>query len=215
MAGRPGKAGLDYFELDCHVDEKVELIEAEFGLKGFAIVIKLFQYIYSSFGYYCNWNPEISVLWAYRLGCTHGVGQGNVDKKYDECALSGFPKNLINEVVAASIRRGIFSGDLFDKYHILTSSGIQKRYINAVSRREKIDLIKEYLLIDVSNNSINVCINSICVDGNSINACRNSQSKEKEIKEKESKENKSKEKETKEKELIRTDSIESVCQTDV
>ena len=33
---RPIKAGLDYFELDCHMDEKVELIEAEFGLKGFA-----------------------------------------------------------------------------------------------------------------------------------------------------------------------------------
>lgn len=28
---RPAKIGLDYFELDCHMDEKVELIEAEFG----------------------------------------------------------------------------------------------------------------------------------------------------------------------------------------
>lgn len=33
MAGRPTKAGLDYFELDCHMEEKVRLIQAEFGLK--------------------------------------------------------------------------------------------------------------------------------------------------------------------------------------
>ena len=41
---RPTKAGLDYFELDCHMDEKVELIEAEFGLKGFAVIVKLYLF---------------------------------------------------------------------------------------------------------------------------------------------------------------------------
>ena len=43
---RPVKEGLDYFELDCHMEEKVRLIQAEFGLKGFAIVVKLYQKIY-------------------------------------------------------------------------------------------------------------------------------------------------------------------------
>ena len=38
---RPNKAGLDYFELDCHLDEKVRLIQAEFGLKGFAVVYQI------------------------------------------------------------------------------------------------------------------------------------------------------------------------------
>lgn len=42
---RPQKVGLDYFELDCHMDEKIELIEAEFGLKGFAVIVKLYQSI--------------------------------------------------------------------------------------------------------------------------------------------------------------------------
>ena len=50
MAGRPTKAGLDYFELDCHMEEKVRLIQAEFGLKGFAVLVKLYQKIYGGFG---------------------------------------------------------------------------------------------------------------------------------------------------------------------
>ena len=139
---RPNKTGLDYFELDCHMDEKVRLIEAEFGLKGFAIIVKLYQSIYSGFGYYCEWSPDISVLWAYQLGCSHGVGKGDVGSVDEGCALPGFPKNFINEVVSAAIRRNIFSKELFDRYHILTSSGIQKRYLNAVSRREKVELKK-------------------------------------------------------------------------
>lgn len=175
---RPQKVGLDYFELDCHMDEKIELIEAEFGLKGFAVIVKLYQSIYSGFGYYCEWTPEISVLWAYRLGCTRSVDCLNVGSVCEECALPGFPNNLINEIVAASIRRNIFSGELFKKYRILTSSGIQKRYLNAVSRRERVELKKEYLLISVGKNLQNVVINSVNDSRNSKNEYENTQSKE-------------------------------------
>lgn len=35
---RPLKQGLDYFPLDCQVDVKFELVEAEFGLTGFGVV---------------------------------------------------------------------------------------------------------------------------------------------------------------------------------
>ncbi len=48
---RRGKQGLDYFPLDVVIDDKVELLEAEHGLSGFAIYIKLLQKIYSQ-GYY-------------------------------------------------------------------------------------------------------------------------------------------------------------------
>lgn len=185
------KVGLDYFELDCHMDEKVELIEAEYGLKGFAIIVKLYQSIYSGFGYYCEWTPDISVLWARRMGVSHGVDSmndsGNLDFVDDKtCALPGFPNNLINNVVAASIRRNIFSEELFSKYRILTSSGIQKRYLNAVSRREKVELKKEYLLISVDKNMKNVVINSITADRNPVNVDGNTQSKVKKSKVKKS-----------------------------
>ena len=177
MAGRQNKVGLDYFELDCHMDEKIELIEAEYGLKGFAIVVKLYQSIYSGFGYYCEWSPDISVLWARRLGLSHGGDYGNVGSASDEGLLPGFPKNLINDVVAASIRRNIFSEELFKRYGILTSSGIQKRYLIATSKREKVDMKKEYLLISIPKNRINVVINSISDGINSISVAINTHSR--------------------------------------
>ena len=177
MAGRQNKVGLDYFELDCHMDEKIELIEAEYGLKGFAIVVKLYQSIFSGFGYYCEWFPDISVLWARRLGLSHGGDYGSVGSASDEGSLPGFPKNLINDVVAASIRRNIFSKELFQRYGILTSSGIQKRYLSATSKREKVELKKEYLLISIPKNRQNVVINSISSDINSIYSVRNEQSR--------------------------------------
>lgn len=158
---RPIKEGLDYFELDCQLEEKVRLIQAEFGLKGFAIVVKLYQKIYGGFGYYCEWNEDSLLLF---------MSENGVSSR-DE-------KNLINEVVAACIRRNIFSEKLFIEFGILTSFGVQKRYLNAVSRREKVELIKEYLLISVGKNQDNVCINSINVDRNSVNVCSNSQSRE-------------------------------------
>ena len=55
---RPRKIGLDYFALDCRDNEKIKLIQAEFGLKGFAIVVKLLQKIYGELGYYCEWDEE-------------------------------------------------------------------------------------------------------------------------------------------------------------
>ena len=89
---RPTKAGLDYFELDCQLEEKVKLIQAEYGLKGFAIVVKLYQRIYGGFGYYCEWNEDSLLLF---------MSENGVSSR-DE-------KNLIREIVLACIRRDIFS----------------------------------------------------------------------------------------------------------
>ena len=35
------KNGIEYFPLEVYLDEKFELIEAEFGLTGFGVVVKL------------------------------------------------------------------------------------------------------------------------------------------------------------------------------
>ena len=86
--------------------------------------------------------------------------------------------NLICEIVAACIKRGIFSKELFDKYQILTSSGIQKRYLNAVARRGKVELKKEYLLVNCGEKKENVVNNQINVCNNSINECKSTQRRE-------------------------------------
>lgn len=169
MAGRPTKAGLDYFELDCHMEEKVRLIQAEFGLKGFAVLVKLYQKIYGGFGYYCEWTTDSLLLFM------------------SENGLPSDNKNLIADIVAACIRRNIFSEQLFNDFNILTSEGVQKRYLNATSKREKIELKKEYLLIAAPENNKKVVINSIFDGRNSINGGRNKQSKGKESREEERK----------------------------
>ena len=66
MPGRKFKEGLDYFELDCHMDEKVRLIQAEFGLKGFAVIVLLLQEIYGGRGYYMSWDDDRSLLFMSR-----------------------------------------------------------------------------------------------------------------------------------------------------
>ena len=71
---RPLKEGVDYFSLDCYMDDKIKMIQAEFGLKGFAIVVKLWQTIYREHGYYCEWNEEKKLLFASEEGadCVSG-----------------------------------------------------------------------------------------------------------------------------------------------
>ena len=56
------KDGIPYFPLDCELDSKFELIEAEFGLQGFAVVVKLLQRIYGGEGYYCEWTEDVALL---------------------------------------------------------------------------------------------------------------------------------------------------------
>ncbi len=158
--GRKFKEGLDYFELDCQMDDKIKLIQAEFGLKGFAVVVKLFQRIYGGFGYYCEWNDDSILLFM------------------SENGLTSENKNMITEITNACTRRGLFSEELYNKYKILTSHGIQERYINAVSRRESVKMEKAYLLVDVVKNNISVDRNKINVNRNAENADRNEQSRE-------------------------------------
>lgn len=159
MAGRQNKVGLDYFELDCQMEEKVRLIQAEYGLKGFAVFVKLLQKIYGERGYYCEWTQDSELLFMSENGLDSGFLQ------------------LLREIVSACIRRNIFSERLYKEYGILTSSGVQKQYLKATVKREVVDLKKEYLLISVPKNRTNVVINSISSYGNSINDGINSHSR--------------------------------------
>ena len=62
------RSGIPYFPLDVQLDSKFELIEAEFGLTGFGVVVKLFQMIYGQDGYYIEWTNEVALLFAKRIG---------------------------------------------------------------------------------------------------------------------------------------------------
>ena len=123
------KSGIDYFPLDVTLDAKFELIEAEFGLTGFGVVVHLLQEIYGKAGYYIEWTEEVALLFARKVG------------------LGG---SVVSEIVEASVRRGMFDKEKYDKYRVLTSRGIQKRYFEAVSRRKVLKVDYNILLIDVT-----------------------------------------------------------------
>lgn len=157
--------GINYFPLNVHLDDKFELIEAEFGLKGFAIVVKLFQKIYGQQGYYCEWTEDVALLFGKNVG------------------LGG---DAVSEIVRAAIKRDIFDSELYDKYQILTSRGIQERYFEAVSRRKEVEVRKEYLLIKVDQIYKNVRIlnENVSISSKNVNISEQKKVEESKVKEK-------------------------------
>lgn len=168
---RPIKEGLEYFPLDCDIDQddKITLIEAQHGLIGFGIAIKLLMKIYNN-SYFYEWTEKEQLLFSKRV---------NVNI------------NEVNVVINDLVKWGFFDKKLFETEKILTSSGIQKRYLAAVGRRQKVKILKKYLLLD--KETVNVNKNLVIVDINSslegVNDDIGTQSKVKKSKVKESKEN--------------------------
>jgi len=177
IMGRPIKTGLDYFPLDVTLEDKVELIEAEFGLQAFAIIIKLWQKIYQN-GYFIQWDKDNVLLFSRKV---------NSELTY------------INSVINSCLIRNIFNAELFEKYSILTSSGIQKRYFNACiqAKRKNIKLIKEFCLINSEFTRVNSEFIEFTTEFSTQSKVK--EKKVNEIKGKESKKNEKKENKNKDK----------------
>jgi len=125
---RPVKKGLDFFPLDVAIDDNLELLEAECGLEGFAIVIKLWQKIYSN-SYFIEWKDDNALLFSKKINSE---------------------LTTVNTVINTSLRRGLFDESLFNSHKILTSRGIQKRYkrICGDAKRANSDISRDHDLIN-------------------------------------------------------------------
>ena len=167
---RPKKTGLEYFPLDvaAGINDEVELLEAKFGLQGFAIFIKLLQAIYKN-GYYINWTEKEQLLFIKRVNVT---------------------ETLVNDVITTCLQWKLFDKQLFDEYQILTSHGIQQRFLFAIGRRSSAEMEEKYLLL--SEKEVSATKIQVNVTKTHVNVDNNPQSKVKEskVKEIESKENK-------------------------
>lgn len=152
MAGRPTKQGIDYFPMDVgfFTDVKIRKISRACGSQSTSILICLLCNIYKDEGYYILWDEDLPFVIADTVGVSEGA---------------------VKEVLIKSLQVGFFDQELYEKYKILTSSGIQKRFLLATYQRKETAIIPEYL-INCANNSIN-CTN------NSINHSDNEQSKSK------------------------------------
>lgn len=146
------KQGVDYFPLDTVLDAKFELIEADFGIKGFGVIVKLLQKIYAEQGYYVELDKDIILVVAHKWGVN---------------------ANLVSDIVARAVSVGIFDRSMYKKHKILTSAGIQKRYLKMTKKRASSNIRSEYSLLKVAQNPENT-------DFQAEKGYQNGQSKEKE-----------------------------------
>ena len=114
---------------ECFTDDQcdsLKIIENEFGLKGFAVVIKLWQKIFgSSEGYYINWNDRVGTLFAIEIG-----------------AGKGFVFEIVNRMIA----EGLFDERLFKEHGILTADYIQRNWYDVKSRSYQLE--EKFCLIE-------------------------------------------------------------------
>lgn len=165
---RPTAKGVEYFPLNVNFinDLKVRKLLLSCGAEAIAVLIYLLSTIYKDEGYY-------------------------VEIHEDEIDLIALDVNVTPEFVLEVINKAcevrLFDVNLYNNFNILTSKGIQERYLKITERRKNSVVITQFNLINVYNNSINVNNNSINVDNNSVNVYKSTQSKVKERKGKESK----------------------------
>lgn len=162
---RPTAKGVEYFPLNVNFinDLKVRKLLLSCGAEAIAVLIYLLSTIYKDEGYY-------------------------VEIHEDEIDLIALDVNVTPEFVLEVINKAcevrFFDVNLYNNFNILTSKGIQERYLKITERRKNSVVITQFNLINVYNNSINVSNNSINVDNNPVNVYKSTQSKVKKRKEK-------------------------------
>ncbi|EOS7997974.1 DUF4373 domain-containing protein [Enterococcus hirae] len=145
---RPYKQGVDYYSLDVDFlkDIKYRKIRRSCGSQTCEILLCLLGYIYGDMGYFLRWDEDSAFLVADDVGAKEG---------------------LVEEVVSKAIQVGFFNREKYEKYQILTSNGIQKRYKLMTSKRKEVSIKKEYLVNDVNNlvnggnNSTSTVVNGV------------------------------------------------------
>lgn len=111
--------GILYFPVEVNLPENIamELVEARFGLKGVAVVLKLLCKIYKENGYYLPWNPEQRALFSNKVG-----------RDISEEEMQG--------IVDILVEKGFFDRELYEKQGVLTSAEIQEAWLDATKRRK-------------------------------------------------------------------------------
>lgn len=132
---RPRKDGLDYFPLDVNFlsDLKIKKIIRAYGAQAVAVVMSVLTTIYRDNGYFANYDEDLIFIIA------------------DELKLEdSYVKNVIEKLIEIDF----LSKEQKEKNNILTSIGIQERYLKVCERRVKKKLNATYNLINDSSNEL-------------------------------------------------------------
>lgn len=132
---RPLSRGIEYYPLDVDFmnDIKIRKIIKSCGPNSIAIIILLLGNIYKDEGYFMKWDEDVCFLVA------DAVGAKEV---------------YVKEVLKKCLQVDLFSSELFEKFKIITSKGIQKRFFEITKRRKRDNLINEYLLVNVTETIV-------------------------------------------------------------
>ena len=127
---RPPKEGIDYSEWDVDIldDPKIDAVMEAAGCCGFMIFFYICQRIYGTHGYYLPWSDRMPVTVARRIG----------DQTTAE---------LVLKTLSVCLEVGLFDKEKYEKYGILTSSGIQKRFTRVLPKRNNKAVYQEYCLL--------------------------------------------------------------------
>lgn len=132
---RPLKSGVIYFpkDTDFYEDDKVKVLRAEFGAKGMYLLDVLLCELYGKDGYYMRWDSTKCRLMSDGARC-------------------GITPSFAEEFVRGCCRCSYFDKGVFSAFSVLTSRGIQKRYIRMFNSRTEIRIIRDYWLLDETDS---------------------------------------------------------------
>ncbi len=130
---RPIKDGVDYFPMDVDFfgDDKVRLLRQKHKAKGMYMLLFLLCDLYKKNGYFMEWDEQKRDLMADDMRCA------------DEVSLA--------RLVEDGLSCGFFDKRTFEAHGVLTSAGIQRRYIRMFNSREMIYMREEYFLLNPSD----------------------------------------------------------------
>jgi Lin1244/Lin1753-like, N-terminal len=133
--GRPIKNGLDYFPLDIDFfqDEKIRHVSAAFGVEGEMVAIKLLCKIYRQ-GYFIKWDLAEAKLFAQEIK---------------------IPAEKLQKIIQELLKRNFFDKNLKKNEKILSSAGIQKRFIKFCSLTKRFPEIDTKYMVYSEENGIN------------------------------------------------------------
>ena len=111
--------GINYFPVGVNFMEEnaMEVIEAKYGIKGSAIVLKLMCKIYKE-GYYIRWDEEECLIFANKAGR---------EVQAEE----------VQGIIEILFTKGILDRNSYQENGILTSESIQKVWMEATKRRKR------------------------------------------------------------------------------
>ena len=128
--------GINYFPVGVNFMEEnaMEVIEAKYGIKGSAIVLKLMCKIYKE-GYYIRWDEEQCLIFANKAGR---------EVQAEE----------VQGIIEILFTKGILDRNSYQENGILTSESIQKVWMEATKRRKRELSELPYLMVKPEKENV-------------------------------------------------------------